>query len=183
MISTAGFLPATRFAVDAYVHFVRDRSLEAVASSLTEMFSTQIIAERVEACSQLRFHQPRHPGLLHATSDPGPDRCAFALGYVKEHAERRISRCSSRYAALQMRRAVGAARCPAFRLCRTPSRAARRFRPVNARDDGGARRSRERRHPICAAVRFRFDERRKAGSCSHPSGCCCPTNTRLRSCA
>ena len=33
VISTAGLLPATRFAVDAYVNFVRDRSLlEAVAS-------------------------------------------------------------------------------------------------------------------------------------------------------
>ena len=40
--STAGLLPGTRFAVDAYVHFVRDRSvLEAVASSLTEMFSPE----------------------------------------------------------------------------------------------------------------------------------------------
>ena len=38
--STAGILPGTRFAVDAYVNFVRDRSLvEAVASSLTELFS------------------------------------------------------------------------------------------------------------------------------------------------
>ena len=49
VVSTAGLLPATRFAVDAYVNFVRDRSLlEAVASCLTEMFSPQIIAERVE---------------------------------------------------------------------------------------------------------------------------------------
>src|SRR5579872_1039846 len=47
--STDGILPTTRFAVDAYVAFVRDRSvLEAIASSLTEMFSPNIIAERVE---------------------------------------------------------------------------------------------------------------------------------------
>ena len=40
VLSTAGLLPATRFAVDAYVNFVRDSSmLEAIASSLTEMFS------------------------------------------------------------------------------------------------------------------------------------------------
>ena len=46
--SAAGLLPTTRFAVDAYVHWVRDRSLlEAVASSLTELFSPKIIAERV----------------------------------------------------------------------------------------------------------------------------------------
>lgn len=43
-----GILPATRFAVDAYVRYVRDKSLlEAVASSLTELFSPTIISERV----------------------------------------------------------------------------------------------------------------------------------------
>ncbi len=43
-----GILPTTRFAVDAYVAFVRDRSvLEAIASSLTEMFAPSIISERV----------------------------------------------------------------------------------------------------------------------------------------
>src|SRR5579885_202812 len=48
VVSTAGLLPATRFAVDAYVNFVRERSvLEAIASSLTELFSPGIIAERV----------------------------------------------------------------------------------------------------------------------------------------
>src|SRR5690349_7178492 len=42
-------LPGTRFAVDAYVRFVRDKTLlEAIASSLTEMFSPVIIGERVE---------------------------------------------------------------------------------------------------------------------------------------
>ncbi|MBT4710365.1 MAG: pyrroloquinoline-quinone synthase PqqC [Alphaproteobacteria bacterium] len=46
--STRGILPATRFSVDAYVHFVRDRTpLEAVASSLTEMFAPGIHRERI----------------------------------------------------------------------------------------------------------------------------------------
>jgi coenzyme PQQ biosynthesis protein C len=46
--STEGILPATRFAVDAYVEFCRTRSAtEAVASSLTELFSPAIIGERV----------------------------------------------------------------------------------------------------------------------------------------
>src|SRR5262249_56292964 len=49
VVSLKGLLPATRFAVEAYVHFVRDKTLlEAVASSLTELFSPQIIGERVE---------------------------------------------------------------------------------------------------------------------------------------
>ena len=44
-----GLLPATRYAVDAYVHFVRDKTLlEAIASSLTELFSPEIISERME---------------------------------------------------------------------------------------------------------------------------------------
>ena len=46
--STQGILPATRFAVEAYVNFCRDRSLlEAIASSLTELFSPNVINERV----------------------------------------------------------------------------------------------------------------------------------------
>ncbi|MEM1163329.1 MAG: pyrroloquinoline-quinone synthase PqqC, partial [Pseudomonadota bacterium] len=46
--SMTGALPATRFACEAYVAFVRDRSqLEAIASSLTEMFSPMIIGKRV----------------------------------------------------------------------------------------------------------------------------------------
>src|SRR5690242_16330748 len=41
--SLTGLLAATRFAADAYVHFVAERSLlEAIASSLTELFSPQI---------------------------------------------------------------------------------------------------------------------------------------------
>jgi len=89
VISTAGLLPATRFAVDAYVNFVRDRSLlEAVASCLTEMFSPSIIAERVSGMlanydfitrDTLAYFTPR---LTQAPTD-----VAFALGYVKEHAD------------------------------------------------------------------------------------------------
>jgi pyrroloquinoline-quinone synthase len=89
VISTAGLLPITRFAVDAYVNFVRDRSLlEAVASCLTEMFSPQIIAERVEGMLQnydfvsrdtLAYFTPR---LTQAPTD-----VAFALDYVKDNAD------------------------------------------------------------------------------------------------
>ena len=49
VVSARALLPATRFAVEAYVHFVRERTLlEAIASSLTELFSPAIISERVE---------------------------------------------------------------------------------------------------------------------------------------
>src|SRR5215470_2855943 len=42
-----GVLPATRFAVDAYVRFVREAPLlEAVASSLTELFAPRLHESR-----------------------------------------------------------------------------------------------------------------------------------------
>jgi coenzyme PQQ biosynthesis protein C len=88
VISTRGILPATRFAVEAYVHFCRDRSLlEAVASSLTELFSPQIIGERVEGmlkhydfvtADTLAYFTKRQP---QARRDSD-----FALDYVKVHA-------------------------------------------------------------------------------------------------
>src|SRR5277367_627609 len=47
-LSSAGILPATRYAVQAYVDFVSTRShLEAVASSLTGMFSKKLITLRM----------------------------------------------------------------------------------------------------------------------------------------
>src|SRR5215468_2430462 len=48
VVSMQGALPATRFAVEAYVNFVRERPLlEAVASSLTELFAPAIHQERI----------------------------------------------------------------------------------------------------------------------------------------
>jgi pyrroloquinoline-quinone synthase len=89
--STAGILPTTRFAVDAYVSFVRDRSvLEAIASSLTELFSPTIIAERVDGMLRgypfitmdtLAYFKPR---LAQAPRDAD-----FALAYVKTEAKTR----------------------------------------------------------------------------------------------
>src|SRR6267143_2068728 len=47
--SLRGLLPGTKFAVESYVRFVREKTLlEAIASSLTEMFSPVIISERIE---------------------------------------------------------------------------------------------------------------------------------------
>ncbi len=86
--STAGLLPGTRFAVDAYVHFVRDRSvLEAVASSLTEMFSPTIIAERVSGMlSHYDFITPEILAYFTPRLTQAPQDVTFALSYVKEHA-------------------------------------------------------------------------------------------------
>ncbi len=51
--SCEGLLPASKFAVDAYVNFVGSRSLlEAVASSLTEIYAPAIHAERISGLSK-----------------------------------------------------------------------------------------------------------------------------------
>lgn len=86
--SLRGMLPATGFAVEAYVHFVRERSiLAAIASSLTELFSPTIISERVSGMLRhydfisektLAYFTPR---LTQAPRDSD-----FALAYVREHA-------------------------------------------------------------------------------------------------
>lgn len=86
--SLAGLLPATRFAVDAYVHFVSERSLlEAIASSLTELFSPQIIGERVEG--MLRAYDFVTPEAL-AYFSQRPQQASrdadFALNLVKREA-------------------------------------------------------------------------------------------------
>lgn len=48
--SEAGVAPGTRFAVDAYVTFARTRPwIEAVASSLTELFGPPVMQRRVTA--------------------------------------------------------------------------------------------------------------------------------------
>jgi coenzyme PQQ biosynthesis protein C len=86
--SATGILPATRFAVDAYVHFVRDKTLlEAVASSLTEMFSPTIIAERVAGMlAHYDFVSPETLSYFNARLHQAPRDADYALDYVKTHA-------------------------------------------------------------------------------------------------
>jgi pyrroloquinoline-quinone synthase len=87
--STAGILPGTRFAVEAYVNFVRDRSLvEAVASSLTELFSPVIIAERVSGMLK-HYDFITHDTLAYFTPrlTQAPQDSDWALAYVKRHAD------------------------------------------------------------------------------------------------
>lgn len=87
--STSAILPATRFAVDAYVHFVRDRSvLEAVASSLTEMFSPTIIAERVSGMlANYAWITPETLAYFTPRLTQAPQDSEFALAYVRTHAD------------------------------------------------------------------------------------------------
>ena len=86
--STAGILAGTRFAVDAYVAFVRDRSiLEAIASSLTELFSPTIIAERVSGMlAHYPFVTPETLAYFTPRLTQAPRDADFALSYVRETA-------------------------------------------------------------------------------------------------
>lgn len=87
--STRGVLAGTRFAVDAYVHFVRDRTLlEAVASSLTELFSPTIIAERVSGMlANYDWITPDTLAYFTPRLTQAPQDSDWALAYVKAHAD------------------------------------------------------------------------------------------------
>ena len=87
--SLRGLLPGTRFAVEAYVHFVREKTLlEAVASSLTEMFSPVIISERMAGMLANYPFVTRETLSYFDKRPPQAQRDAdFALNYVKLHAK------------------------------------------------------------------------------------------------
>src|SRR4029450_7081563 len=100
VVSLRGLLPTTRFAVDAYVNFVREKSLlEAVASSLTELFSPVsprltewfppgIISERSEGILKNYDFVSANTLDYFAKRPPQAERDAqFALDYVKRHAK------------------------------------------------------------------------------------------------
>src|ERR1700675_10591 len=80
-------LPATQYAVDAYLSLVRNRSLlEAVAFLLTELFSRDLIALRMD---RLRQHYQWLSGGLDyfsARLDQAPEDARFALQWVTENA-------------------------------------------------------------------------------------------------
>jgi coenzyme PQQ biosynthesis protein C len=88
VMSTQGILPGTRFAVEAYVEFCRDRSLlEAVASSLTELFSPNIISERLAGMlAHYDFVSKETLAYFSARPVQAKRDSDFALDFVKTHA-------------------------------------------------------------------------------------------------
>ncbi len=86
--STEGILPATRFAVDAYVNFVRDRTpLEAIASSLTELFASGIHEERISGMLEhYDFITDDVMAYFRKRLVQAPRDANFALEYSKAHA-------------------------------------------------------------------------------------------------
>ena len=87
--STEGILPATRFAVEAYVHFCRDKTpLEAIASSLTELFAPNLHEERISGMLQhYDFVNPDIMSYFSRRLTQAPRDAGFALEYVKAHAK------------------------------------------------------------------------------------------------
>jgi coenzyme PQQ biosynthesis protein C len=87
VLSRKAILPGVRYAVDAYIDLVtRGTLLEAVSSSLTELFAGNLIALRMDA---LRKYYPWHaPGLAYFQGrlTQAPEDAAFAFDYAFEHA-------------------------------------------------------------------------------------------------
>ena len=144
VISQEGALPATKFAVQAYVRFVRERPLvEAVASSLTELFAPSLHKRRIAGMlANYSFIDEKVVAYFRRRLDQAPRDAEFALDYVKRNA-RTVEEQQGALAALKFKTdvLVGAARRAASRLCdrgdparRLPARLRR-----DGRDDGDRR--------------------------------------------
>lgn len=88
VVAFRGVLPATRFAVGAYIDFVRERPLlEAVASSLTELFSPQVIKTRVAGMlAHYDFVSAESLSYFTARPEQASRDVESALAYVTKHA-------------------------------------------------------------------------------------------------
>ena len=88
VMSSAGVLAATRFAVDAYVRFVRERPLvEAVASSLTELFAPAIHRERIAGLLEhYDFANEKTMAYFNRRLEEAPKDVEFGLDYVRREA-------------------------------------------------------------------------------------------------
>lgn len=89
--SARGVMPATRFAVDAYVRFVRDMPLlPAVASSLTELFAPDIHKSRIAGLLEhYDFATPETTAYFSHRLTEAPMDVAFGLQWVLDHATTR----------------------------------------------------------------------------------------------
>jgi pyrroloquinoline-quinone synthase len=86
-----GLLPGVRFALDAYVNFVRERSLlEAMASSLTELFAPAIHEERIAGLLRhYDFANERTLAYFQRRLTEAPQDVSFTLDWIFEHATTR----------------------------------------------------------------------------------------------
>ena len=88
VMSRRGALPATRFATEAYLRFVSEKTLlEAVASSLTELFAPKLHEERISGMlGHYDFINERVVAYFRRRLDQAPRDAAFALDYVRRNA-------------------------------------------------------------------------------------------------
>ncbi len=91
VISRRGALPATVFAVEAYVTFVREQPLTiAVASSLTELFAPKIHKERIAGMLEnYNFIDDKVMAYFKRRLTQAPRDADFALNYILENARTR----------------------------------------------------------------------------------------------
>jgi pyrroloquinoline-quinone synthase len=89
--SCEGVLPGTRFACEAYVHFVRERSiLEAIASSLTELFAPDLHRTRIAGLLEhYAFANEDTLSYFRTRLSEAPRDVAFGLDYVISNAASR----------------------------------------------------------------------------------------------
>jgi len=89
--SKTGALPASRFAVEAYVRFVAERPLlEAIASSLTELFAPAIHRERIAGLLEhYAFANDRSLEYFTRRLEQAPRDVKFGLDYVLREARTR----------------------------------------------------------------------------------------------
>ena len=89
--SMQGALPATRYAVEAYVRFVVEQPLViAVASSLTELFAPAIHRERIKGMlANYNFVNEDVMAYFKRRLTQAPRDATFALEFVKENAHTR----------------------------------------------------------------------------------------------
>jgi coenzyme PQQ biosynthesis protein C len=91
VISRRGALPATIFAVEAYVTFVREQPLTiAVASSLTELFAPKIHKERISGMLEnYNFIDDKVMAYFKRRLTQAPRDADFALNYILKNARTR----------------------------------------------------------------------------------------------
>ena len=87
-------VPGVRFAVDAYVSFARTRPwVEAVASSLTELFAPDLMAERIVAFERYYpWIEPAGLAYFRARLHQAPRDCEHALEVVTSYCRTPESR-------------------------------------------------------------------------------------------
>jgi len=91
VVGCTGVLSATRFACEAYIRFVREKSLlEAVASSLTELFAPDLHKNRIAALLEhYSFANERTLAYFRTRLVQAPMDVAFGLAYVLREAKSR----------------------------------------------------------------------------------------------